>query len=102
MLYFTLLVLFLVLIIGPIIVRRFITDLPKIPLDLQQPTGQNNNDTFASVTGSVLVPGLGDGGATATGGGGGGGGSTATASAGGEAFPSDAFGLGGGNRFVRW
>jgi hypothetical protein len=72
-------------------------------MNLQQPTGQDNNDTIASVTGSVLIPGLGDSGATGGGGGGGGGGgATSTADSGGDAFPSGAFGLGGGNRFVRW
>ncbi len=106
-LYFTLLVLFVVLFIGPVIVRKYINSLPTIPLDLMQPTGQNKNDTFSSVTGSVLVPGLGgDGsGATATGGSGGGSGSAATtAGSGGDAFGSSAFGLGGGGtaRFVRW
>lgn len=103
MLYFTLLVLFLVLIIGPVIVRRFIKDLPNIPMNLQQPTGQDNNDTLATVTGSVLQPGLAGG--VATGGGGGGGGDSAatTAAAGGDAFESGAFGLGGGaTRRVRW
>ena len=105
MLYFALMILFIVLFVGPIIVKKFITNLPSIPLDLQQPTGQNNNDTFASVTGSVLVPGLGGGSAgTATGGGGGGGGGgSAATTGGGDAFGSTAFGLGGGGgRFVRW
>jgi 1,3-beta-glucan synthase len=104
-LYFILLILFIVLLIGPVIVRKYITSLPSIPLDLLQPTGQNNNDTFASVTGSVLVPGLGgDGsGATATGGGGGGGAAATTGGSGGDAFGSTAFGLGGGGgRFVKW
>jgi 1,3-beta-glucan synthase len=106
MLYFVLLVLFLVLFIGPVIVRRFM-DLPALPStfkDFQQPTGQDNNDTVSTVTGSVLIPGLGNEGATGGGGGGGGGNSAATAtdSSGGDAFQSDVFGLGGGNRFVRW
>jgi len=105
-LYFVLLILFVVLFVGPVIVRRFVTGLPSVPMDLMQPTGQDNNDTMASVTGSVLIPGLGSQ-PTGGGGGGGGGDDTAATSAaggddGGDAFPSDAFGLGGGNRFVRW
>ncbi len=66
MLYFMMLVVFLALIVGPIVVRRFI-DIPKgIPLDLLQPTGQNNNDTLGRTqTGTAL---LGGGAATATGG----------------------------------
>lgn len=102
-LYFALLVLFLCLFVGPVIVFKFVDfELKGIPTGFLQPTGQDNNDTIASVTGSVLVPGL--AGAVATGGGGGGGGtaSTSAVAAGGDAFPSDAFGLGGGNRFVRW
>jgi hypothetical protein len=105
MLYFVLLVLFLVLFIGPVIVRRFM-DLPALPdtfKDFQQPTGQDNNDTVSTVTGSVLIPGLGNDAGGATGGGGGGGGNsdaTATDSSD-QAFNSDVFGLGGGNRFVR-
>lgn len=104
-LYFVLLVLFVVLFIGPVIVRRFVTGLPEIPMNLQQPTGQDNNDTVASVTGSVLIPGLGNDGAAATGGGGGGGGgggdsgSDSTADSGSDPFPS---GVGLGGKLVRW
>lgn len=105
MLYFTLLILFIVLIIGPVIVRRFM-ELPALPSDFkafQQPTGQDNNDTLSSVTGSVLIPGLGSEPTAGGGGGGGGGGdATPTSDSGGDAFQSDVFGLGGGNRFVRW
>lgn len=101
--------LFIVLFIGPVIVRKYINNLPNIPLNLQQPTGQNNNDTRTTYTGSLLN-GLGGaaGGATGGGGGGGGGGSAATTGGGGgggsgNAFASTAFGLGGGGgRFVRW
>jgi hypothetical protein len=109
-LYFVLLVLFLILFVGPVIVFKFMDSptLGGIPAGLLQPTGQNNNDTLPSVTGSVLVPGLAGGDPTgssgdSTGGGGGGGGgdSTATASAD-DAFGTGAFGLGGGGRFVRW
>lgn len=53
-------------------------------MDLLQPTGQNNNDTNASITGSALVN-FGNGAAATDGGdsgngGGGGGGASATAS----------------------
>lgn len=73
MLYFVLLILFILLFFGPIIVSKFInlqTSFGTIPLKLLQPTGQSNNDTFSSITGSALN-GLGDG-SGATGGGGGG------------------------------
>ncbi|RVX67099.1 1,3-beta-glucan synthase component FKS1 [Exophiala mesophila] len=100
-LYFLLLILFLVLIVGPVIIRRFYVVEVDIPLNLAQPTNQNNNDTFASITGSALVDfGNGvDAGPTAGGGGGGGGGAAATAATttGGNA----PFTFGGG-RFVRW
>lgn len=84
--YFVLLVLFIVLFFGPLIAARFFDfgSLGKgLPLDLLQPTGQNNNDTNASITGSNLVN-FGDGAAatgggdSGSGGGGGGGGDTAT------------------------
>jgi 1,3-beta-glucan synthase len=48
------LVVFLVLIIGPVIVRNYIHSLPSIPLNLMQPTGQNNNDTSNKATGNGL------------------------------------------------
>ena len=54
MLYFFMLIIFLCLIIGPIVASRFIKDLPKIPLDLMQPTGQHNNDTSSIITGKRL------------------------------------------------
>lgn len=112
-LYFALLVLFLILFVGPVIVFKFMAspDFKGLPTGLLQPTGQNNNDTLPSVTGSVLVPGLGGdvvgGTGTAAGGGGGGGGNTdpTTTSGSDEAFSSGAFGLGGDTntaRFVRW
>ncbi|KAI9852541.1 MAG: 1,3-beta-D-glucan synthase [Thelocarpon superellum] len=52
-LYFLMLVLFLALIVGPIVAGRFV---PKIslPMKLAQPTGQNNNDTSNSQTGTAL------------------------------------------------
>ena len=67
------LVVFLVLIIGPVIVRNYIHSLPSIPLNLMQPTGQNNNDTSNQATGNGIGGVIGGGGAT-----GGGGGAAAT------------------------
>jgi 1,3-beta-glucan synthase len=55
------LVVFVVLIAGPLIARRYLTGLPSVPMDLLQPTGQNNNDTSSSETGTALL-----GGATST------------------------------------
>ncbi|KAK5082123.1 1,3-beta-D-glucan synthase [Lithohypha guttulata] len=103
-LYFALLVLFLILFVGPVIVSRFIDLQISIPLDLMQPTGQNNNDTFSSVTGSALVnfgqgaaPTGGSGG-SGSGGGGGGGGSAASSSADSNDAPFSF----GGRMAVRW
>lgn len=63
-LYFFMFIVFLLLIAGPAVLSRFVSTLPSIPMDLMQPTGQNNNDTSASNTGSVRN---GQGGAEATG-----------------------------------
>lgn len=62
-LYFTLLILFIVLIVAPLIAKKFIGSsiTSSIPMNLYQPTGLNNNDTFSSETGAGLV-----GGTTAT------------------------------------
>ena len=57
MLYFIMLIIFLVLIIGPVIVRNYINSLPSIPFQLMQPTGQDNNDTSNSQTGTALIGG---------------------------------------------
>jgi len=65
-LYFVMFVIFLVLIVGPIIARKYITSLPTIPLELMQPTGQNNNDTSTGITGSNLLGQAGATGAAAT------------------------------------
>ena len=58
-LYFVLLVVFLLLVVGPVIVAKFnvlkLSDM-KIPMDLLQPTGLNNNDTQATATGRCLTP----------------------------------------------
>ena len=59
LLYFILLIIFVALIAGPIVAGRFLGKLPKIPMQLLQPTGQNNNDTTNSQTGSALIGGSG-------------------------------------------
>jgi 1,3-beta-glucan synthase len=72
MLYFLMLVVFVALIVGPAVARKFVTVPNGIPMDLLQPTGQNNNDTLGRTqTGTAL---LGGAAATATAGGGGDGG----------------------------
>ena len=92
------LIIFLVLLIGPVIVRKYIHSLPSIPMELLQPTGQNNNDTTTGVTGSALVN-FGQAAGTAGGGGGGGGGAAATTSA----NSNDPFSFGGATgKLVRW
>jgi 1,3-beta-glucan synthase len=88
-------VLFLVLVIGPVIVRNFIAINLSIPLELMQPTGQNNNDTSNSATGSSLI------GTGAAAGGGGNSGGTATQAATSAVNTNFNFGDGGG-RFVRF
>merc|ERR1712230_264419 len=97
-LYFALLILFLVLIIGPVFVRKYVTNLPSIPLDLLQPTGQDNNDTTSQITGSALHN-FGQG-AAATGGDSGQAATTAAAAA--SSSGSNPFTFGGGGRFIRW
>jgi 1,3-beta-glucan synthase len=73
------LVVFVALIVGPIVAKRFVSIPGGIPMDLLQPTGQNNNDTLgSSQTGTAL---LGGGAAATSGGGGGGGGNGAAAPA---------------------
>lgn len=96
-LYFFLLIVFILLFFGPIIVSKFIdlNSFGSIPLDLLQPTGQNNNDTFSSVTGSALN-GLGNGVGATGGGDSGGGGAAATTSDAGGPFSF------GGRMAVRW
>ena len=58
------LIVFVALLVGPIVAGKYLPKL-DIPMDLLQPTGWNNNDTFASVTGSALN-GLGAKGPSAT------------------------------------
>lgn len=65
MLYFVMLLVFVLLIAGPLVASKFIHGLPSIPLELMQPTGLNNNDTTNVVTGSALN-GLGGGAAATT------------------------------------
>ena len=45
--------LFILLIVGPVVASRFIKLNLQIPMQLLQPTGQNNNDTSNQNTGSV-------------------------------------------------
>jgi len=52
-LFFTMLILFIVLIVGPIIASKFLKTLPSIPDNLLQPTGLDNNDTTSSHTGTA-------------------------------------------------
>lgn len=63
-------IVFLCLIVGPIVASKFLKGLPKLPMDLLQPTGQNNNDTTGQTTGAGMNFGLngaaGTGGAAAT------------------------------------
>ncbi len=92
------LIVFIVLIVGPVIVRKYINNLPSIPMELLQPTGQNNNDTTTGVTGSALVNFGQDAGTAAAG--------AATATGTGAAAktsdPFAVFGGGGGSRLARW
>jgi 1,3-beta-glucan synthase len=53
-LYFVLLVVFLVLIVGPIIAGKFIKFNVKLPMEILQPVGFNNNDTTTSGTGQCI------------------------------------------------
>lgn len=92
------LVVFIVLIVGPVIIRKYFTSLPTIPMHLVQPTGQNNNDTTTGVTGSALHN-FGQNAGT----GAGAGGSAAATAAATSANSNDPFSFGGGGRrFVRW
>ena len=46
-------IIFICLIVGPVVASRFIKINLNIPLQLLQPTGQNNNDTSNQNTGSA-------------------------------------------------
>jgi 1,3-beta-glucan synthase len=53
--YFTMFVIFLALLIGPIVAAKFIGKIKiNLPMQLLQPTGQHNNDTSGMITGSRL------------------------------------------------
>jgi 1,3-beta-glucan synthase len=68
-LYFTILVVFIALIAGPIVAGKYIKFELNLPLPLIQPTGLNNNDTRATATGSCVhgdCPGPGGGSARET------------------------------------
>lgn len=54
-LYFILLVIFIALIVGPVVAGKYLSLNFDIPMDLLQPTGLNNNDTSASITGSCVL-----------------------------------------------
>jgi 1,3-beta-glucan synthase len=56
-LYFLMLIIFLALLIAPLIVGRFLGNLPEIPLKLVQPTGLPNNDTTDLETGTAASGG---------------------------------------------
>ncbi|TKA74208.1 1,3-beta-glucan synthase component FKS1 [Cryomyces minteri] len=53
-LYFVMLVIFIVLIVGPIVAGKYLGGI-SIPLNLLQPTGLNHNDTNNLFTGTALV-----------------------------------------------
>lgn len=59
-LYFVMLVVFLALIVGPIVASPTITKSTKslkVPMDLLQPVGQNNNDTRGTNQTGTGAPG---------------------------------------------
>jgi len=64
-LYFVMLIVFVVLIVGPLVAGKFIKGV-KIPMQLAQPTGLNRNDTLSSETGTAVATG-GGGAATSAG-----------------------------------
>ena len=49
------LIIFVLLIAGPIVAGKFMTSLPSIPMELLQPTGLDHNDTNSASTGASLV-----------------------------------------------
>ncbi|KXS98790.1 hypothetical protein AC579_8933 [Pseudocercospora musae] len=56
-LYFSMFVLFIVLIVGPIIAKKFIGNIKLDVMNLQQPSNWKNNDTSASETGTGVAGG---------------------------------------------
>jgi len=56
-LYFTLFILFIVLIVAPMVAGKFIGDLPvtTLPMNLMQPTNLKNNDTTSQTTGTAVA-----------------------------------------------
>ena len=70
MLYFIMLIVFVALIVGPVVARKYITLNFTLPLELMQPTGQTNNDTHNSAKTGNFINGMMSGGATGTGAGG--------------------------------
>jgi 1,3-beta-glucan synthase len=59
--YFLMFVLFIVLIVGPVIVKQLGVVSPTLgadlPMNLMQPANWNNNDTSGKVTGTALAGG---------------------------------------------
>jgi len=55
-LYFTLFILFIVLIVAPMVAGKFL-DLPvtTLPMNLMQPTNLKNNDTTSQTTGTAVA-----------------------------------------------
>lgn len=53
-LYFVLLVVFVLLIAGPIVAAPYLKSLPDIPQQLLQPTGLKHNDTTSKETGTAV------------------------------------------------
>lgn len=81
-------VVFILLIAGPLIASPYLKSLRNIStMNLQQPSGLNHNDTFNSITGSVLEN-FGQVATGTNGGGGGGGGGGAAQTGGGGAAPT--------------
>lgn len=56
-LYFLMLVIFVALIVGPIVASGFMGNLSFNPMNLMQPTGQDNNDTTEEETGTGVAGG---------------------------------------------
>lgn len=54
--YFSLFLLFIILIVGPVIASKFVdTGSINLPMNLVQPNNWNNNDTSASNTGTAVA-----------------------------------------------
>jgi len=49
-----LLVIFIALLVGPLVAGKRLKGVPDAPMDLGQPSGLVNNDTFSSETGTAV------------------------------------------------